>query len=177
MVPVFCASFLDVEPGLVFWTLITFICLAFLLRWKAWGPILRAVDEREKSIREAVEGAKRDREEAQRLMDEHRRLVSEARREGAETVHKALAEAEVARQDMIQKSRKEAEEIVAQAKRQIDEQVKRARAELSEAAVDLAMDAAEKVLGEALSDPQRQRKLAEQYVRELAQQPPIQRQA
>ena len=72
MVPVFCASFLDVEPGLVFWTLITFVCLAFLLRWKAWGPILRAVDEREKSIREAVEGAKRDREEAQRLMDEHR---------------------------------------------------------------------------------------------------------
>jgi F-type H+-transporting ATPase subunit b len=176
MVPVFCASFLDVEPGLVFWTLITFISLAVLLRWKAWGPILHAVDEREKRIREAVDGAKRDREEAQKLLEEHRRLVGDARREGAESVHRALAEAEVARQEMLVKSRKEAEEIVVQAKRQIDEQVKRARAELSQAVVDLALDAAEKVVGEALSDPQHQRKLVEEYVREFSQQPPVQRQ-
>jgi F-type H+-transporting ATPase subunit b len=176
MVPVLCASFLDVEPGLVFWTLVTFVCLAVLLRWKAWGPILHAVEEREKRIQEAVETAKKDREESQRLLDEHRKLVGEARREGAESVRKALAEAEVARQDLLQKSRKEAEEIVAQTKRQIDEQVKRARAELSGAVVDLAMDAAEKVMGEALSDPQRQRKLVEQYVQEFSQRPP-QRQA
>jgi F-type H+-transporting ATPase subunit b len=177
MVPLFCASFLDVEPGLVFWTLITFGCLFVLLRWKAWGPILHAVEEREKGIREAVEGAKRDRGEAQKLLEEHRRLIGEARREGAESVRKALAEAEVARQDMLQKSRKDAEEIVAQAKRQIDEQVKRARLELTVQVVDLAMDAAEKVVGEALSDPQRQRTLAEQYVREFEQRDPLQRPA
>ena len=177
MTPVFCASFLDVEPGLVFWTLVTFVCLALLLRWKAWGPILHAIEEREKRIHESVEGAKKDREESQRLLDEHRKLVSEARREGAESVRKALAEAEVGRQEMLQKSRKEAEEIVAQTKRQIDEQVKRARDELAHTVVDLALDAAEKVIGEALSDPQRQRKLVEQYVQEFAQRPPNQRQA
>jgi len=177
MAPLFCASFLDVEPGLVFWTLVTFICLAVLLRWKAWGPILHAIEDREKRIQEAVEGAKKDREESQRLLDEHRKLVGDARREGAESVRKALADAEVGRQEMLQKSRKEAEEIVAQAKRQIDEQVKRARDELSHAVVDLALDAAEKVIGEALSDPQRQRKLVEQYVQEFAQRPPNQRQA
>src|ERR1700722_16609397 len=146
MAPVFCASFLDVEPGLIFWTLVTFSSLAVLLRWKAWGPILHAIEEREKRIQEAVEGAKKDREESQRLLEEHRKLITDARREGAESVRKALADAEVARQDMLQKSRKEAEEVVAQAKRQIDEQVKRARTELSEAVVDLAMDAAEKVV-------------------------------
>jgi F-type H+-transporting ATPase subunit b len=176
MAPLFCASFLDIEPGLVFWTLVTFVCLAILLRWKAWGPLLHAVADREKRIHEAVEGAKKDREESQRLLDEHRKLVSDARREGAESVRKALAEAEVTRQDLLQKSRKEAEDIVAQTKRQIDEQVKRARAELSGAVVDLAMDAAEKVMGEALADPQRQRKLVEQYVQEFAQKPPPQRQ-
>ncbi len=111
------------------------------------------------------------------MLDEHRKLIGDARREGAESVRKALADAEVGRQEMLQKSRKEAEEVVAQAKRQIDEQVKRARAELSETVVDLVMDAAEKMVGEALNDPQHQRKLAEQYVRELGQQPPLHRQS
>ena len=169
MTPVFCASFLDVEPGLVFWTLITFGRLAFLLRWKAWGPILHAVEAREKGIRDAVEGAKVDRAEAQKLLEEHRRLVAEARREGAEAVRRALADAETARQEMLHKSRKEAEEIVAQARRQIEDEVKRAKAELKGLVVDLAMDAAEKVVGEMLNDPQRQRTLVEQYVKHFGQ--------
>ena len=156
MVPVLCASFLDVEPGLVFWTLVTFVCLAVLLRWKAWGRgSLHAVEEREKRIQEAVETAKKDREESQRLLDEHRKLVGEARREGAESVRKALAEAEVACQDLLQKeSARSAEEIVAQTKRR-DRRAGGSgpEARLSSAVVDLAMDAAEKVMGEALSDP------------------------
>lgn len=169
MAPVFAAGIMDLEPGLVFWTLVTFVCLLFLLRRLAWGPILKGLADRERGIHEAVEGAKRDRAEAQKLLEEHKRLLAESRKEGAEAVRRALEAAEAARQDMLQKSRKEAEELTAQAKRQIDDQVKRAKAELMASVVDLAMDAAEKVVGEALNDPARQRKLAEQYVQSFPQ--------
>ncbi len=168
MAPVFAAGIMDLEPGLVVWTLITFICLAFVLRKFAWGPILAGLEAREHRIHAAVEGAKNDREESQRLLDDPRRLRAYSRKEGAEAVQRALEAAEAARQDLLQKSRAEADELVAQAKRQIDDQVKRAKAELTGMVVDLAMDAAEKVVGETLNDPQRQRKLVEQYVQNFS---------
>src|ERR1700722_9835072 len=97
MAPLFAAGIMEVEPGLAFWTLVTFVLLFLLLRWKAWGPILHAVEEREKRMREAIEGAKRDREEAQRLLEEHRKLMAEARKEGQETVRKELETVEAVR--------------------------------------------------------------------------------
>lgn len=169
MVPVISTGLMDIEPGLVFWTLVTFGLLFFLLRWKAWGPLLHMVAERERKLRDTIDSAKRDHEAAQALLEEHRKLVGDARRAGAEAVRQALADAEVARQELLQKSRTEATELLAQARRQIDDQVKRAKAELSGMVVDLAMDAAEKVLGEALSDPQRQRQLVEAYVQSFSQ--------
>lgn len=171
MIPVFSAGIMDVEPGLVFWTLVTFGLLFFLLRWKVWGPILAAVEGREKHIRELVEGAKVDRDEARKLLEEHKKLVAEARRESAEAYRKSLADAEVARAALLVESRKEAEEITAQARRQMDDQVARARAELKGLVVDLAMDAAEKVVGEVLKDPAHQRKLVEDYVEEFGRTP------
>lgn len=169
MAPLFATGIMDLEPGLVFWTLITFVCLALLLRWKAWGPIVAGLEAREKTIHDAVEGAKRERAEAQKLLEEHKRLLADSRKEGAEAIRKAVEAAEATRADMLLKSRKEAEELIAQGKRQIDDQVKRAKVELNGMVVDLALDAAEKVVGEALSDPQRQRKLVEQYVQSFAQ--------
>ena len=167
MAPVVATGLMDIEPGLMFWTLVTFGALFFLLRWKAWGPLLHMAELREQRLRDTLASAKTDREESARLLEEHRKLVSEARREGAEAVRKALADAEVARQEMLLKSRKEAEEITAQAKRQINDQVATAKGQLSSMVIDLALDAAEKVVGEALADPARQRKLVEQYVQDF----------
>ena len=48
-----------VRPGLIFWTLVTFILVALLLRRVAWGPILKVVDEREKTIAASIESAAR----------------------------------------------------------------------------------------------------------------------
>ena len=47
---VLAASFTEIRPALIFWTLLTFAIVAIVLRWKAWGPILALVDEREKQI-------------------------------------------------------------------------------------------------------------------------------
>ncbi|MHB1845712.1 MAG: F0F1 ATP synthase subunit B [Deltaproteobacteria bacterium] len=163
----FASDLVEVQPGMVFWTLVTFVCLAALLAKFAWKPVLRLVEEREKSIHGNIEGAKRDRDEAQKLLDEHRRLVGDARREAAEAMKKAMADAEAARLEMTQKTRKEAEDILANARRQIEEDKTKAQAELRGVVVDLAIDVATKILGEQLGDQARQRVLLERYVEEI----------
>ena len=41
---------LDVNPGLMVWTVVTFLVLLFILKKVAWKPILTALDKRENDI-------------------------------------------------------------------------------------------------------------------------------
>ena len=160
-------SFTDVRPGLIFWTLVTFLIVFFVLRAKAWKPILELVDEREKQITNAIESAKRERAEAERLLAEQKTAINEARREAAEMMRRNQQDVEKYREELMAKSRKEAEEFKAGARREIEDQKVKAIAEVRSMAVDLAMEVAAKLINERMDEP-RQRALAEQFVQSLA---------
>jgi F-type H+-transporting ATPase subunit b len=85
-------SFTDVKPGLIIWTWITFIIVLFILRRFAWGPLLSAVEGREKSITNAIESAKRERAEAEKLLGEQKTAIASARQEAADAVRKTIEE-------------------------------------------------------------------------------------
>lgn len=168
MLPVFLAAdgFMQIRPGLIFWTLVTFLLVFFVLRAKAWKPILDLVGEREKQISAAIESAKRERAEAERLLADQKTAIAEARREATEMMRKNHADMERIREELLAKSRKDADELKLQARREIDEQKNRALAEVKAMVVDLAINIAEKLLGEKLDDS-KHRSLAEQYIEQL----------
>jgi F-type H+-transporting ATPase subunit b len=168
------ASFTEIRPGLIFWTLITFAVVFIVLRWKAWGPILAAVDEREKQIRAAVDAAKHERAEAERLVAEQKRAVAEARREAAEMIRKAQADMDKFRDELKAQATREAAELKKQASREIEEETKKAFAEVKVMAANLAVDAAAKLINERLDDRKHQA-LAEQYIDQLAANRPMER--
>ena len=51
------------DIGLIFWTTVSFAILYFILAKFAWKPILGAVNEREKSIKDALSAAEMAKEE------------------------------------------------------------------------------------------------------------------
>jgi len=157
------SSFVEVRPGLIFWTLVTFIIVAIILRAKAWGPILSLVEEREKQIASSIEAAKRERAEAEKLLAEQKTAIAEARRDAQEMLRRNQQEVEKFREELMAKSRKEAEEFKASATREIEEQKSKAIAEVKAIAVDLSMEVASKLLNERLDDT-KHRALAEQFV-------------
>ena len=165
------AGLTDVNPGLTFWTIITFLIVFVVLRWKAWGPILQMVEEREKAIRDAIDAAKRERQEAEKLLGEQKTAIAEARREAAEMIKKNQAEVEKARDELIARSRKEAEELVTTAKRQIEDEKNKALSEVRGMAVDLAILAAGKLVESSL-DEKKQRELATDFIARLGKQAP-----
>ncbi len=167
---VLAAGFTDVRPGLIFWTLITFFIVAFLLRRMAWGPILKAVEEREKAISGSIEAAKRERAEAEKLLGEQKTAIAGARAEAAEMMRKNQADMEKFREDLMGKSRKEAEDLKVDARRSIEEERNKAIAEIKAQTVGLALQVAEKLLEEKLDDA-KHKALAEKFVAELGKQP------
>lgn len=163
-------SLTDVQPGLVFWTLITFIIVAFILRRVAWGPLLQAVNEREKQIQSSIDSAKKERAEAEKLLAEQKTAIAAARAESAEQLRKTQTDMEKLREDLMGRSKKEAEELKADARKTIEAEKQKAIADIKNEAVSLAIQIAEKLLTEKLDEP-KQRALAEQFVADLQKQP------
>lgn len=161
---------MQLNPGLTFWTIVTFVVVLVVLRLTAWKPILSMLDEREKTIREAIDGAKRERLEAERLLEEQKEAIANARREAAELIRKNQAEVEAAREAALAKAQEDAAKLLEQAQRSIEEERAKAVAELRANAVDLAIAAAGKLIETNLDDT-KQRQLAEDFLQKLPQQP------
>jgi F-type H+-transporting ATPase subunit b len=164
------SGFLEVRPGLIFWTLVTFVFASLVLRKVAWGPILKRVEDREKSLQGDLDSAKHERAEAGKLLDEQKAAIATARREASEMVRKNAEDVERLRADLLAKARVAAEELKADAKRAIEDEKVKAVAEVKGVAADLAVQIAEKLLGENL-DAEKQRKLAQQYLESLGKPP------
>ena len=81
---------LSPHPGLIVWTIITFVVVLVILRSKVWGPLLLALDEREQRIREALESADRVREEARAQQAEHEKRLAEAETQARQIVTEKL---------------------------------------------------------------------------------------
>ena len=165
------SSFLEVKPGLIFWTLVTFAVAAFVLYRVAWGPLLARVDKREKAIQDSIESAKHERAEADKLLTQQKEAIAQARREAAEMVRRNAEDVERLRSELLAKARSQAEELKAEAKRSIEDEKVKAVAQVKGAAADLAIQIAEKLLGENL-DAEKQRKLAQQYLDSVGQTAP-----
>ena len=164
--PVLAAGIMDLRPGLTIWTAITFLLLVVLLSKFAWGPIVRMLDERERTIREAIEQAKKERAEAERALAEQKATLAAAQREAADLAQKSKQEVELLRADLTAKARKEADDLVAQARKQIQEEKSKALAELKGQVADLAIDAARRLIQSSL-DEKSQRALVEEYIAKL----------
>lgn len=162
------SSSLLIQPqfGTIFWTVVTFLILSFLLGRFAWKPLLGAVEARESGIRDAIQGAQRDRDEAQRLLEEQRAMLSLARKERAEAVEAGRRDAERLKSEILDEARRQREQLQKQAEAQIEAGLRQARAALRGEATDLAIQAAGKLLERNLDDAT-QRRLVEDYLADL----------
>lgn len=156
----------DMNTGLSVWTLLVFAVLVFLLGKFAWGPILRAVDEREKGIQSALDEAAERNAEAAGLLEEHRAQLADARRQASELIAEGKAAGEGVRKDIEEKARAEAQTMVERARAEIERERDAALDALRRESVDLALAAASRLMRENL-DQAKDRALVERYLSEL----------
>jgi F-type H+-transporting ATPase subunit b len=153
-------------PGLMFWTWLIFIILLLILRKWAWGPILGALDAREKRIQDALDGAAAERDEAQKLLDQQRQALAETRDEAQSILADSRKAAERLRAEMVDEARGEKDRIVAGARDEIRHERDQALDALRREAVDLSIQAAGRVLDKNL-DSDENRRLVDEYIDSL----------
>jgi F-type H+-transporting ATPase subunit b len=156
----------DINLGLTVWTIVLFVLFAFLMTKLGWGPLLKAIEEREKGIRGAVDGAQKARTEAQALLAQHKEMLREAGRERDEIMKRALKEAEQLKADLATRARAESDQMVQRAREQIDREKGQAILELRSQVADLAVQAASKIVESSLT-PEAQRKLVDEFIKTM----------
>jgi len=156
-----------VNLGTTVWTTIVFLALLGIL-WKfAWGPILAAVDAREKAIQDALDEAARRNDEATRLVEEHRRELADARRQAGELMAEGKAHGERVRKELEEKARSEAQVIVERARQDIERERDAALDMLRRESVELALAAASRLMRERM-DQAKDRQLVERFLDDVS---------
>jgi len=160
------ASVTDVNFALAFWTAVTCALLLVVLGKFAWKPILETIETREKTIAEAIESAKRERAEAEKAAADMRASLEKARGEASEMIRRNQAEVAAAKNELMAAARKESEALLAQARASIEEERRAAVAGLRAQVVDIAIEAAGRLL-QTQMDEKKQRQLVEEYLARL----------
>ncbi|MGE0703240.1 MAG: F0F1 ATP synthase subunit B [Vicinamibacterales bacterium] len=149
------------DPGLFVWTILTFLLLTTLLAKFAWGPLLKALEARQETIRKSLDDAELARRELERLNQESAQIIRTARAEAESIIAQSRSDADRLREEIRQKARAEANGIVRNAERQIELQTERALQQIRQEAVDLSVMIASKLLQRNISKDDNDRLIAE----------------
>ncbi len=159
-------NILDVNFGLVFWTLVNFLIFLFLLLKFGTKPIANALKKREELINTSIANAEKANEEAKAILTESQQKISSAQVQANEIITKGKTQVDL----IIAKAKDEAESVknqrIAAAAKEIDRYKENAIIELRTEVADLVIKATEKVLEEKL-DANKDMKLVEASINSI----------
>ncbi len=132
-----------------FWaTVALLIFIAVVIYYKVPGLISKSLDQRANNIREELAEAKRLREEAKQLLEEFQQKRKQAEKDAAEIVAAAKREADMLLEDAQRKTEEYVTRRTALAEQKIEQAEREAVIEVRASAVDIAVEAARKLLAD-----------------------------
>jgi F-type H+-transporting ATPase subunit b len=156
----------DVNPGLIFWTWLVFLAFLYFFKKTFWVTIVSRAEEREKTIAAQLAAAESRNAEAKALLEEQRKATAEARSSAQSLLAEAKVAAEKERAQGLERAKQEQEALMERARRDIAAERDKAVAALRREAVELALGAASKVVGQRL-DAEADRKIVLDYLAQV----------
>lgn len=156
-------SLINLNLGVSFWTVVIFLVLLGVLAKFAFPAILGYANAREQRIQDILDAAAQDRTEAERLLELQRQELAEGRQQAQQIVNEARQAAERLHDDFLARARAEQEEILARAKLEIERERERAADQLRNEAVEMAIAAAGRLIGERVGNEE-DRELVREYL-------------
>jgi F-type H+-transporting ATPase subunit b len=149
-------------------TIISFLLLVWLLKAKAWGPLMSMMEERRTHIESMISQAENERKQAEQIKREYQEEMRKARQEAQEVIAKATKVSEQRAAEILAESHEEAEKIKKSALVDIERERDRAISEVKSQVADLSVLVAEKIIRQKL-DIKGQGDLIEQFIQEVGE--------
>ena len=144
---------------------VTFIILLVILRFFAYKPLMRMLDERSRRVKESMEQAESVKEQSAHAEEEARKQLEATSREGQERIARAVRAGEEVKQKAQEEARQEAEALISRARTEIQRERDEAIGEVRREFADLTILAAGKVIDRSL-DKEEHRQLIDKVLEE-----------
>jgi len=145
-------SLLKLDPGVGVWAIVVFLCLLFILKKLAWGPIINSIDEREKNIRDSLEKARQAQNESREIANEQNQILSDAKLEATRIIQSAKKVAEEMAGKIKQEGQEEKNRTVESGIKEIEAAKLSAISDLRKQTGNLAIEIAGKLIGSSMDD-------------------------
>jgi F-type H+-transporting ATPase subunit b len=146
---------------------VSFLIVVFLMRKFAWGPILTMLKERETSIEEALNAAKKAKEEVASMKAENERILAEARNERDKILKEARDTKDAIVNEARTKAQVEGDRMINIARETINNEKMAAITELKNQVATLSIEIAEKVIRQQLSSDEKQKALVQDLLKDV----------
>lgn len=150
-------NLIDINYGLMVWTLVCFVVVLVILKKYAYGPIQDMLEERRKLIAADLETAETARVEAQQTLDEYRAQLAEARKEAGRIVEDARKAMEEQRKSDLATIEADKERQLARAREEIAAETRHSLATIKQQVAELTIAATEKIVRSKLDEAEQRR--------------------
>lgn len=154
--------------GLIFWMTISFLLVLFILGKYAWPLILKALKEREESIANALNAARKAKAEMAALNADNEKLIIQARAERDQLLKEARDSRDAIVAEAKNKAQDEANKIMANTRESINTEKMAALAELKTQVAAMSLEIAEKILRHELSNDEKQKNLMDNLIKDIS---------
>jgi F-type H+-transporting ATPase subunit b len=143
-----------VEPdmGLIIWTIVTFLCLVFILAKAAWGPLIAAIEEREHKMKSDLDGAKAARDEAEKIKQQLEAEISGLQAKSRELLAQAGKDGEALRAKLQASAEADAKKIKEKTLAELEDEKQRLVRDLRKEVSTMSVMVAEKLLKKTVDD-------------------------
>ena len=155
------------DPGLLFWMVLSFVVVFFLLAKFGFPVITKAINERKEFIEMSLLSAKEANERLANIQAESEKLLSDAKAQQKDIITGAMQEKQRIVQAAQEEAQNSANQMIEEARQSIQAEKERALQDVRKEVASLALDIAEKVIGERMKDGAIQQKTIEQLIDKL----------
>lgn len=153
-----------VDIKLIIAQLVNFAIVFFVLYKFAYGPILKALNERTDKIEKGMKDAEESHKKLAEITEKEKEVLKKAREEAQAIIVKAEEQARKNKDEIIVEAKNNSEKILADAGKKIEEEKNKMFAEVKGEIAGLVVLATEKVIGEKM-DSGRDRELIEKIIK------------
>ena len=156
---------LGINPGFLLAQIVNFLIIALLLWFLIWKPMVRALEARRERIARGLEDARAAEQKLANAERDAQKLIDQRRTEANKLVEEARANAEAQVKALLEEARHEAEAIRTRARQEATEERDAMLEGVRTQVAQIAIAAAERVIGQSLDEKKAQGIVAEFFAK------------
>ncbi|MEI6337193.1 MAG: F0F1 ATP synthase subunit B [Verrucomicrobiota bacterium] len=146
---------------------VLFLTVYWILSKKAFGPVIKMLEERRSRIQEGQLNAEKIKKQLAEAELRYQEVLRKANEEATKLIEEARAASDAHTQKQIQQAIKDAEGVIVKARETISQDRNKMVAEVRKEMVELVVNTTAKVVGRVIT-PEDQKRLSEETARQLA---------